>query len=156
MFIFFLLDSSFHSYIIVCYDCKLIMHSENMYVSKVACNECSAKMKKCLVCGELITEKVTIREMCSQNLSYHDKVSTSPTNTDIVTRREESWRLRYEHLITSYPILSYILDTRIWRSSIFVRFVWSVRTTSPSPPAVTRPAPTALRPWTSATTADNT
>ena len=39
-------------------------------------------------------------------------MSTSPTNTDIVTRREESWRLRYDHLITSYPILSYMIHPR--------------------------------------------
>ena len=53
---------SFHSYIIVCMfmKCKLIMHTTKGYVFKVACNECSAKMKKCLVCGELITEKVVI------------------------------------------------------------------------------------------------
>ena len=62
LFQFLLLGSSFHSYIIVCVFmmCKLIMHTTKGYVFKVACNECSAKMKKCLICGELITEKVII------------------------------------------------------------------------------------------------
>ena len=131
-------------------------------VFKVACNECSAKMKKCLKCGELITEKVTKNFKNHVHKTYHIlrlKVSTSPTNTDIVTKREESWRLRYVHIIRSYHFLShtcYLPDTRIWRSSTFVRFVWSVLTTSPSLPVVTRRAPAAPRPWTSATTADNT
>ena len=66
-FYFLLLGSSFHSYIIVCVFmmCKLIMHTTKGYVFKVACNECSAKMKKCLICGELITEKVVIIRLYS-------------------------------------------------------------------------------------------
>ena len=39
---------------------------------KVACNECSVKMKKCLLCGESIIEKV-IKIFCYQkkNLSFY-------------------------------------------------------------------------------------
>ena len=83
-------------------------------------------------------------------------MSTSPTNTDIVTKREESWRLRYNTLLLFCLVTYIIRDTRIWRSSISVRFVWSVLTTRPSPPAATRRVPSAPRRCTSATTADST